>query len=190
MLERGAKEVSSDSSIGLLFRVLEDGAPVLSAVGEWQEGAVASFAKRVAEVKGGNTECPGAAIGCRSIPVLGWAHAGQAEDYDQLPEDWQDLIPTECRDPKAFAVRLEGESMMPRFEEGDLLILMPEAEVYNGVLAVVRLASGGVVFRRIEIREERLVLVPLNPQYQREEFNTSQVSWIYPLWGIWRQIWK
>lgn len=126
----------------------------------------------------------------RRIPVVGWAHAGEAQDYEELPADWQEWIPTDCRDAHAFAVRLEGESMAPRFEAGDVLVLMPEAEPYNGVLAVLRLATGGVIFRRVEMRGERLTLVPLNPQYRTEEFDRSEISWIYPVWGGWRQVWR
>jgi SOS-response transcriptional repressor LexA len=126
----------------------------------------------------------------RRIPVVGWAHAGEAADYEELPASWQDRIPTDCRDERAFGVRLEGESMMPDFKDGDLLVLMPSEEVYSGALAVVRLEAGGVLFRRVEIRAERLVLVPLNPQYDREEFKRSEVSWCYPVWGSWRQTWK
>ena len=128
--------------------------------------------------------------GNRRIPVVGWAHAGEATDYDALPKGWQDKIPTDCRDPHAFAVRLEGESMMPRFEQGDLLILMPEAEVYSGCLAVVRLASGGVLFRRVEIREDLFILIPLNAQFSREEIPRSQIAWAFPVWGSWRQLWN
>lgn len=129
--------------------------------------------------------------GSRQIPVVGWAHAGEALDYEQLPEEWQEWIPTECRDPRAFAVRLEGDSMSPDFQEGDLLVLMPEEAIYNGVLAVIRLASGGVLFRRVEMRGERLVLIPRNSaQYDREEFSREDIAWCFPVWGSWRQVWK
>jgi len=127
---------------------------------------------------------------CRMIGVVGWAHAGEAQDYEELPSSWQERVPTECRDPQAFAVRLEGESMTPRYEDGDVLVLMPNEEIYSGVLAVVRLVNGGVVFRRIEIRGERLRLVPFNERYEVEEFSEDEISWAYPLWGSWRQSWK
>lgn len=126
----------------------------------------------------------------RTIPVIGWAHAGEAENFEELPHSWQDRIPTECRDEKAFAVRLMGDSMEPQYLDGDLLVLMPSREIYSGCLAVLRLANDGVIFRRVEIRGERLRLVPLNPRYDLEDLNRSDVSWAYPVWGMWRQIWR
>lgn len=123
----------------------------------------------------------------RRIPVLGWAHAGEATAYEELKGD---TVPTDCRDPDAFAVVLEGDSMEPSFREGDLLILMPGKRVHSGCLAVIRLADDGVLFRRIQIVADRYRLLPLNPRYETEEFSQDQISWIYPVWGSWRQLWK
>ncbi len=124
------------------------------------------------------------------IPVLSWAHAGTADSFEEIPESWRDKVPTECRDEKAFAVRLLGDSMAPLYVEGDMLILQPSREIYSGCLAVIRLANDGILFRRVEVRGERLQLVPLNPQYRMEEFSAEEISWAYPLWGMWRQVCK
>jgi repressor LexA len=126
----------------------------------------------------------------RQIPVLGWAHAGRAESYDELPVDWQETVPTECRDAKAFAVRLEGDSMEPRFLEGDLLVLQPSEEVHSGCLAVLKLADDGIVFRRIDKRAGMFILYPLNSKYETESISAEMIVWIYPVWGMWRQVWK
>ena len=132
--------------------------------------------------------------GIRRIPVLGWAHAGQAASYEELPQDWVDWIPTDCRDEKAFAVRLEGDSMegtgRHSFHEGDLLVLMPSERIHNGCLAVVRMACDGVLFRRIETRGDMMRLVPFNPRYEAENIPADKISWAYPVWGRWSQLWK
>lgn len=126
----------------------------------------------------------------RTIPVLGWAHAGEAGNYDEIPESWQVRVPTECRDPKAFAVRLEGDSMEPKFSEGDLLIVQPSEEIYNGCLAVIKLLADGYIFRRIELRSDCIRVIPLNPQWGVEELPKTQIAWAYPVWGMWRQVWR
>lgn len=128
--------------------------------------------------------------GCRRIGVIGWAHAGQAASYDEIPDSWKRMIPTDCRDPHAFAVTLEGDSMEPLFRDGDTLVLMPSERIYNGCIAVLRLASDGVLLRRLETRDQRLRLVPLNPRYEVEEMECDQISWAYPVWGSWTQVWK
>lgn len=196
MLERGTQIVSADSSIGLLFELIESDPKNAQRCG-FSENTNVSYLTdkgttlrddppgRIAKSSGFPNKST-----TREIPVMGWAHAGQAASYEELPESWQEMIPTHCRDSKAFAVTLEGDSMEPLFREGDLLVLMPGERIHNGCLAVVRLASDGVLLRRIEVRGERLRLVPLNPRYEAEELTNDQISWAYPVWGRWSQVWK
>lgn len=176
MLERGAKEVSETSSIGLLFRVVE------------------------AEVAGGfvsdsrptspHHDFKGKRANNLMIPVVGWAHAGEAGSYEPLPDSWQEWIPTECRDEKAFAVKVEGDSMEPRFVEGDLIILMPSVKAYSGCYVVCRFANDGIVFRRLETAGSTIRLIPLNERHQITTHDPEEFSWIYPVWGRWSQLWK
>ena len=124
------------------------------------------------------------------VPVIGWAHAGESAGYEEIPKSWADQVPTECRDPKAFAVRLEGDSMEPTFREGDLLIVMPSKEPYSGCFVVCRFKDDGVVFRRLETAGSVIRLVPLNDRYPVSEHSAEDFSWIYPVWGRWSQLWK
>lgn len=126
----------------------------------------------------------------RRIPVVSWAHAGAAEVYDEIPKHWQEWVPTDCRDDKAFALRLVGDSMAREFLPGDLLIVQPSEEIYSGCLAVIRFANDGIVFRSVEVRKDHVILVPLNERYEREQIELSEISWAYPVWGMWRQVWK
>lgn len=188
MIERGDKDVDEGSSLGLLFRVVED------SIGNAKNLPFPTESGTPLKDERGDGPAKRLGIpnkpGHREIPVIGWAHAGQAASYEELPESWQEMIPTNCRDPKAFGVTLEGDSMEPMFRDGDMLVLMPSQRIHNGCLAVVRLASDGVLLRRIEVRGERLRLVPLNPRYEAEELSNDQVSWAYPVWGRWSQVWK
>ena len=87
------------------------------------------------------------------IPVVSWAHAGEAIDYDVLPD--ADQVPTLCSDELAFGLKLEGDSMMPRFHEGAELVVAPSIEPYSGQYVVVRFAEhGGVLFRRLELEKD------------------------------------
>lgn len=126
----------------------------------------------------------------RMIPVIGWAHAGMAESYEEIPEMWQDKVPCTIRDEKSFAVRLEGDSMEPKYCAGDVLILQPSVEPYNGCLAVIKMKSDGFLFRRVERRADFVRMIPLNPQWGTEEIPNDQITWIFPVWGMWRQILK
>ncbi len=127
---------------------------------------------------------------CRMIPVYGWAHAGEAEAYEEMAGDWQYKVPTESRDPQAFAVQLEGDSMEPKFSEGDMIVVQPSEAPYSGCLVVARYADDGVIFRRFEVSGKTITLVPLNTRYNPTEHEVGDFSWIYPVWGRWTQVWR
>ena len=80
--------------------------------------------------------------------------------------------------------------MEPRFTEGDVLIVQPSVEIYNGCLAVLKIKSDGFIFRRVERRPNFIRLIPLNPQWSIEELANEQITWAFPVYGMWRQILK
>lgn len=126
----------------------------------------------------------------KRIRVIGWAHAGQAGSYEEIAESWQESIPTDCRDPKAFAVVLEGDSMEKVYYDGDILTLMPNQEAHSGCLAVCRFVDDGVLFRRIELMGEQIRLMPFNERYEASTHNRKDFAWIYPVWETRRFVWK
>lgn len=126
----------------------------------------------------------------RQVPVIGWAHAGEITNYEEIPDDWREWAETDCRDAKAFAVRIEGESMSGPYLPGDVLILSPANEIYSGCLAVIKMKSDGFVFRQVERRIDHLKLIPLNPRWESEEMPLSEVEWAYPVYAMFRQVWK
>ena len=123
------------------------------------------------------------------VPVLGWAHAGDAIDYDEI--DDADKVPTECRDPKAFAMDVEGDSMEPKVHHGDRLIVSPSSPLYNDCYVVARFAQqGGVVLRKFEQMGNEVTLIPCNERYPVKSYDIDQFDWIYPVWGRWTQLYK
>src|SRR5277367_6163304 len=44
------------------------------------------------------------AYGLRNLPVLSWAQAGQATDFERIPYDWEEVVPSDVTDERAFAV--------------------------------------------------------------------------------------
>ena len=124
------------------------------------------------------------------VPVIGWAHAGAAENYEEIPRDWQDSVAADPRDKKAFAVRLEGNSMEPKYSAGDILILQPSQEIYSGCLAVVKLRDNGFIFRQVEKRPGLLRLIPLNTQWSEEDIPLELITWAIPVWRMIREVSK
>lgn len=85
-------------------------------------------------------------------------------------------------DGQAFAARVVGDSMHPRYAEGDLVVFSPAEQVLSGDDCFVRLASGETTFKRVifaDAEGSRLRLVPLNGSYAEREVSGEEVTGLY-----------
>lgn len=130
----------------------------------------------------------------RVVPVRSWAQAGVGVDFDELPLDWQRSLATDCPDERAFAVEIQGDSMEPKYSQGDLAILMPSWQPRVGNLVVARLDPEGSVFKifnaRLGPEGRRFVFSSYNPAYQPLEVPEAAVRWNFPVYQIIRQVWR
>lgn len=118
----------------------------------------------------------------RAVPVLSWAHAGAAVAYEELPRTWQSQTWTTSRNMQAFALTVEGDSMMPHCLPGDLVVLSPGEEPRNGQLVVAKLRDDGIVLRRYtRLNASTIRLSAYNPVYPAVDYPASAFHWIYPV---------
>lgn len=113
----------------------------------------------------------GAAIGERRIPVINMIQAGNFRDIidDFAVGDGADFIHTDSElSSYAFALQIEGRSMLPEFAEGDRVIIDPEVRPTSGDYVAARNGIGGATFKKYRIRgtdgygKEIFELIPLN----------------------------
>ncbi len=122
----------------------------------------------------------------RPIPVISWARAGSADfSYGDLDGQIDETVLAETRDPNAFALILEGNSMEPQFPAGCRIIAEPNSEARNGNLVVARLSeSGGVIFKKFKQTGRdgcTIRLESVNPDYSPLEYPLQSFRWIYPI---------
>jgi SOS-response transcriptional repressor LexA len=118
------------------------------------------------------------------VPIISWASAGKASNYSDLEGYIEERINSDCRDPNAFGLIIEGDSMEPKFYAGDRVIFSPNSEARNGDCVVARLREdGGVVFKQYFRGGKNgavIRLVSLNPNYDPVEHPASAFRFIYP----------
>ncbi|HUO08551.1 MAG TPA: XRE family transcriptional regulator [Phycisphaerae bacterium] len=135
-------------------------------------------------------------IAVREVPVINRVAAGGAKEHGDLdyPAGVADeYVPVpdlpEAPVKSAFAVRVSGDSMMPEYGEGEIIIVGP-GDAADGDDCVVRLGEGenyATTFKRVfflrddagEVRGVRLVA--LNPKYAERVVRVEEVSGVYPL---------
>ncbi len=73
-----------------------------------------------------------------------------------------------CSSGEAYALMVHGESMMPEFAEGDIIIVEPDGLVKDGSF-VVAFHNGEYTMRQMRIQDGRHSLVALNENFPSEE---------------------
>ncbi|MFQ6036488.1 MAG: XRE family transcriptional regulator [Sedimentisphaerales bacterium] len=98
--------------------------------------------------------------------------AGVADDYVRCPD---------VHDPNAFAVRVVGDSMEPKFCEGDIVIFSPAAEVHNGDDCFIRFAEPHeTTFKRVFFEPDNKVrLQPRNEKYSPTIVEGKRINGLY-----------
>lgn len=101
------------------------------------------------------------------VPIISWVKAGEwtriCDVFD--PEDAEDWVPTDVRGVRAFALRITGDSMEPRFKTGDIIVVDPDAQIDPDNFVIVRNAEGEVLFKQLRRYGRTWVLHSLNPKY-------------------------
>ena len=82
--------------------------------------------------------------------------------------------------PDAVAWRIDGESMSPRYQDGDFVITSPSCPAVQGQACVARQQGQiGVNCKIFQQIESKILLIPVNEQYETQEFPADQLVWAW-----------
>lgn len=102
-------------------------------------------------------------------PLISWVQAGNWTEVARnfVLGDAEDLLPCPVRCGKdTFVLRIKGQSMEPKFHDGDLIFVDPEVSPDSGKYVVVRLEdSHEATFKQLVIEDGRQYLKALNPDW-------------------------
>jgi SOS-response transcriptional repressor LexA/DNA-binding Xre family transcriptional regulator len=128
-----------------------------------------------------------------SVPILGCAAAA---GFEPAVEPLDDFMVGQADDratfnyrlikPNYFALRVEGESMLPKYPPDTLLLVGAGEFPSRGQVVVARLADHGeVVCKRYYRKSNVITLTSLNPEGQSFEIDLKtqpgRVIWMYPV---------
>ncbi|OWV69081.1 DNA-binding protein [Rhizobium sp. J15] len=120
-----------------------------------------------------------------SIPLLGFAQAGAGGFFDDggfpAGQGWDVVEFPAAPSQKAgvYALEVQGESMMPLYRDGDVLIVEPGAQVRRNDRVVVRTREGEVMAKVLLRQSPRSIeLMSLNPEHPNRTLDLSDVDWI------------
>ncbi|WP_025660377.1 helix-turn-helix transcriptional regulator [Rhizobium sp. IBUN] len=120
-----------------------------------------------------------------SIPLLGFAQAGAGGFFDDggfpAGQGWDVVEFPAAPSQKAgvYALEVQGESMMPLYRDGDVLIVEPGAQVRRNDRVVVKTREGEVMAKVLLRQSPRSIeLMSLNPEHPNRTIELSDVDWI------------
>ncbi len=123
---------------------------------------------------------PGAGL---AVPLLGFAQAGDGGYFDDggYPAGYGwDVIELPAAGARhAYALKVQGDSMLPLYRDGDTLIVEPEAQVRTGDRVVVKTRQGEVLAKRLCRQTPQTVeLQSLNPDHPDRTLDIGEIEWI------------
>jgi phage repressor protein C with HTH and peptisase S24 domain len=122
------------------------------------------------------------------VPVINKVSAGYPKDFTDMgfPPRVADAYIgcPDLYDPDAFAARVHGDSMVPKYREGDIVIFSPAAGWREGNDCFVRFDDGQTTFKRVFTEKNDagvpvLRLQPRNERYRPQIIPTDKVSGLY-----------
>jgi SOS-response transcriptional repressor LexA len=132
------------------------------------------------------------------VPLINRVAAGYPTEFTDLAyparvADEYISVP-DLMDPDAFAARVIGESMLPEYKEGDIVVFSPERTPVDGDDCFARLERDNettfkrVYFETSEPGGEHIRLQPLNPVFPARTLPREDIAGLYAAVSVIRPV--
>lgn len=108
-------------------------------------------------------------------PVIGLASAGVGVIAEEMILGWQ-YVDDEYDNENCFWIKIAGDSMSPKIDDGDLVLIQREVDIEDGdiVVAVVDRQDGFI--KQVHFEENVLTLHSFNPYYPDMVFRGNEIK--------------
>lgn len=105
-------------------------------------------------------------------PVVGWASAGTGVIAEEMIIDWEQ-VDDEYDNENCFWIEVAGDSMSPKIDNGDRVLVQKDAEIESGNIVVVVIDGTDGYLKQLEVTENSIILHSVNPYYPDMVFPSS-----------------
>lgn len=112
------------------------------------------------------------------VPILGVIRCGAPIPAEESIEGYMYVDKSIARvnkDEKLFYLRVTGDSMAPKFQPGDLVLIRQQPIVDDGDIAVVLIDKQDATLKKVFRSNGTIWLHSLNPAYEPLKFNAEDV---------------
>ena len=110
------------------------------------------------------------------IPVLGYVRAGIPIEAVEEILDYEEISLEMSRQGDYFGLQIKGDSMEPKFSDGDVVIVRKQTQVDNGQIAVVLVNGNDATVKKFYRTDNGIKLVSTNPTYDPFFFTPDEVN--------------
>lgn len=110
------------------------------------------------------------------IPVLGTVAAGipisaveDILDYEEIPQSWENQ-------GEFFALRIKGDSMQPKMDDGDVVIVRQQSDANSGDTVIALVNGDDATCKKLQKTENGIMLVSTNPNYLPMFFTNEEIQ--------------
>jgi SOS-response transcriptional repressor LexA len=146
------------------------------------------LAEQIRDLGGSDDTGPYRALPLRGVPVVGTAQLGKDGYWMELEHPTgrgEGVVSYQSTDKNAYAVRVVGESMMPRIKSGEFVIVEPNHSVRPGDEVLVVTTDGQSMVKELLFERDGIVtLGSVNADYGRISLQRSQISKMHYVQGF------
>lgn len=109
------------------------------------------------------------------IPVLGTVAAGipisaveDILDYEEIDASWKSQ-------GEFFALRIKGDSMQPKMDDGDVVIVRQQSDANSGDTVIALVNGDDATCKKLQKTENGIMLVSTNPSYLPMFFTNEEI---------------
>ena len=125
-----------------------------------------------------------------SLPILGSVAAGTGTytdndiiGYEEIPSSWVNS------NEQYVVLIVDGDSMYPKFEDGDHVLVRVQSSVDSGDYGIVLIDGDSAVIKKITYGDDWIELVSVNPMYPPRRFENEDVLNVR-VFGLVKKSWR
>lgn len=110
------------------------------------------------------------------VPVLGVVPCGVPISAIEDIIDFEEISIEMANRGNFFGLKAKGDSMSPKIENGDTLIVRQQDSVDSGNIAIVKVNGDEATCKKIVFEDNGITLIPLNHLFNIMHYNREQIS--------------
>lgn len=110
------------------------------------------------------------------IPVLGDVAAGIPIEAVEDIIDFEEIDEELASKGEFFGLRIKGNSMAPRIQSGDVVIVRVQSDAESGDIVIAKVNGDDACCKKLQKHDEGISLISLNPEYEPMFFSKKDIA--------------